>query len=66
MEIIDYSNEYKETPFLVKHSEMFPKKIFCVIAGATDCGKTMLLSNLLRKENTLDFRDVYIYCPTVH
>jgi len=66
MEIIDYSKEYEETPSVGSHSKIFPKNIFCVIAGATGCGKTMLLTNLLRQENTLNFRDIYIYCPTLH
>ena len=36
-----------------------------VIAGAIDCEKTMLLANLLRKEHILNFRDFYIYFPTI-
>jgi len=66
MELIDYSKEYIKKPTVGKHSALFPKNIFCVIAGATGCGKTMLLTNLLRQPGTLDFRDVYIYCPTIY
>ena len=65
MEITDYSKEYKEKPLVGKHSALFSKNIFCVIAGATSCGKNMLLTNLLRKEHILVFRDFYIYCPTI-
>ena len=54
MDIIDYSTEYKEKPSVGKHLAMFPKNIFCVIAGATGCEKIMLLTNLLRREQTLE------------
>ena len=66
MEVIGYSKEYKEESSIGKHSALFPETIFYVIAEATGCGKTMLLINLLRREHTLNFRDFYIYCPTIH
>jgi len=66
MELIDYSKEYKEKPSVGKHSPLFPKNIFCVIAGSTGCGKTLLLTNLLRKPDVLNFKDFYVYCPTLH
>jgi len=66
MDVTDYSKEYEIKHSVGKHSAIFPKNIFCVIAGATGCGKTMLLTNLLRKPNLLNFRDFYIYCPTLH
>ena len=66
MEVTNYSKEYKEKPSVGKHSAIFPKNIFCVIASATSWGKTMLLSNLLRKAGLLNFRDFHIYCTTVH
>ena len=66
MEVTNYSKEYKEKPSVGKHSAIFPKNIFCVMAGATGSGKTMLLTNLLRKASLLNFRDFYIYCTTIH
>ena len=65
MEVTDYSKEYKDKPLVGKHSALFPKNWFCVIAGATGCGKIILLTNLLRKAS-LKFSDFYIYCATVH
>ena len=66
MSIIDYS-KYFETPMnCAKHAACFPKNIFCVIAGATGCGKTNLVLNLLLNESFLDYSDVYIYSSTLH
>jgi len=39
MEIIDYSKNYNKDKSLKKHSILFPKNIFCIIAGATGCEK---------------------------
>ena len=49
-----------------KHSDIFPKNIFCVMAGSTGSGKTNLMVNLLLQENKIDYSDVYIYTPTLH
>lgn len=49
-----------------RHGPMFPKTIFCVIAGATGSGKTNLLVHLLTTPGLLDYCDVYIYAPTVY
>lgn len=67
MEIKDISYKFIKTPNLCgNHSVIFPKNIFCVIAGATGCGKTNLLVNLLMKENVLNFTTLYVYSPTLH
>ena len=66
MSIIDYS-KYFETPMnCAKHAAFFPKNIFCITAGATGCGKTNLVLNLLLNEGFLDYSDVYIYSSTLH
>jgi hypothetical protein len=67
MEIIDYSKQYKKPSSTCgAHSAIFPKNIFCVIAGSTGSGKTNLMINLLRNVKTLNYRDVYVYSPTLH
>jgi hypothetical protein len=67
MEIVDYSKEFKiQESHCGKHSIMFPKNIFCVIAGPTGCGKTNLMVNLLRKPDTLSYSDIYVYCSTLY
>src|ERR1041384_737662 len=48
------------------HGPMFPKSIFCVIAGATGSGKTNLIVHLLTTAGLLDYTDVYIYAPSLH
>ena len=45
MEIIDYSKTFSTKNHKVNHASFFPKNIFCVIAGATGCGKTNLMLN---------------------
>src|SRR5271169_4959778 len=67
MEIIDYSKHYNIADSTCKqHAVIFPKNIFCVIAGATGCGKTNLMVNLLRKEHALNYSDVYVYSSTLY
>ena len=66
MQVVDYSKKYELPKQCGKHAEIFPKKIFCVIAGATGCGKTNLMVNLLLQEQKINYSDVYIYSPTIH
>jgi KaiC/GvpD/RAD55 family RecA-like ATPase len=66
MEIIDYSKTFTTKNHKVNHAPFFPKNIFCVIAGATGCGKTNLLLNFLLQKDVLDYSDVYIYTPTLY
>ncbi len=67
MEIPDYSKEFNtQGPEGPKHADIFPKNIFCVIAGSTGSGKTNLMIHLLKKENLLNYVDVYIYSSTLH
>jgi len=66
MEIIDYSKNYNKDKSLKKHSILFPKNIFCIIAGATGCGKTNLIVNLLKKKDMLNYSDVYVYSSTLY
>ena len=65
--IKDRTKEYKIKPNNCgKHSEIFPKNIFCIIAGSTGCGKTNLLIDLLKSGYKMDYRDVYIYSATLY
>jgi Cdc6-like AAA superfamily ATPase len=67
MEITDYTKEFPQTrPTCGLHSILFPKNIFCVIAGSTGSGKTNLMLNLLMKEETLNYSHVYIYSSTLN
>ena len=66
MEIEDYSQFYEKSKSNSKHSPLFPKNIFCIIAGSTGCGKTNLITNLLLKDETLCYSSVYIYSSTLY
>ena len=63
---IDYSKQYTIQKHSAKHAPFLPKNIFCVIAGATGCGKTNLMLNFLINDKILDYSDVYIYTSTLH
>ena len=66
MQVIDFSKKYEIPKGCGNHADIFPRNIFCVIAGSTGCGKTNLMVNLLLQENKINYSDVYIYSPTLH
>ena len=66
MQVIDFSKKYEIPKGCGNQAEIFPRNIFCIIAGSTGCGKTNLLVNLLLQENKINYSDVYIYSPTLH
>ena len=65
MNIVDKTAKYEKQNSICNHATFFPKSIRCIIAGASGCGKTNLLVNLL-EDKALDYADVYIYSPTLH
>ena len=65
MEITDYTKEFN-IQSCGMHSILFPKNIFCVIAGSTGSGKTNLMLNLLKKEKLLNYNHVYVYSSTLY
>jgi hypothetical protein len=66
MNITDYTKEFNQQKNNKKHHPIFPGNIFCVSSGSTGSGKTMLLLNLLMKENLLNYSQIYIYSSTLH
>jgi len=65
MEITDYTKEFS-VPSHGLHSIIYPRNIFCVIAGSTGSGKTNLMLNLLKKEKQLNYNHVYVYSSTLY
>ena len=63
---IDYSKQFTIENKKTCHAPFLPKSIFCVISGATGCGKTNLMLNFLLNNGVLDYSDVYVYSPTLH
>jgi hypothetical protein len=63
---IDYSKQFTIEKKKTCHAPFLPKCIFCVISGATGCGKTNLMLNFLLNNGVLDYTDVYVYSPTLH
>ena len=60
--IVDYTKKFKSAQCSGKsHLDVFPKNIFCVIAGATRSCKTNLMLNLLRNKDLLSYSDIYVY-----
>ena len=67
MNIIDYSKQFKKSNYSCGcHAPIFPKTIFCVIAGSTGSGKTNLMINLLKEKQLLNYADVYVYSSTLY
>src|SRR5208282_695254 len=67
MEIVDYTKEFNISQSKGgEHAAIFPKNIFCIIAGSTGSGKTNLIVNLLKKEQILNYSNVYVYSSTLH
>ena len=64
MNIVDKTAKYEKQNSVCNHAAFFPKNIRCIIAGASGCGKTNLLVNLL-ENGVLDYADVYIYSSTL-
>ena len=66
MQIADYSRKYNIPKDLKgRHAIIFPKNIFCIISGATGCGKTNFMVNLFLKEGVLKYVDVSVYSTTI-
>jgi len=65
MGITDYTKQFN-IPSCRSHSVLFPKHIFCVIAGSTGSGKTNLMLNLLKKEKLLNYNHAYVYSSTLY
>ena len=66
MQVIDFLKKYEISKGFGNHAEIFPKNIFCVIAGSTGSGRTNLMVNLLLQENKINYSDVYINSLTLH
>jgi hypothetical protein len=66
MEITDYTKEFNVPASCGMHSIIYPKNIFCVIAGSTGSGKTNLMLNFLKKEKLLNYNHVYVYSSTLY
>jgi len=63
---VDYSKHFATENKKLCHAPFLPKTIFCVISGATGCGKTNLMLNFLLNNKVLDYSDVYVYSPTLY
>jgi hypothetical protein len=46
------------------HIWFLPDEILCVICGRSGTGKTSLMLDLLTRDGTLNYKDIYIYCPS--
>jgi len=68
MDVIDYTKKFNipDNKTAQRHSPIFPKNLFCIIAGATASGKTNLVVNLLMQKDMLNYSDVYIYSSTLY
>src|SRR5271156_2942484 len=66
MNVIDYSKHFKKpNNNFGNHSPIFPKNIFCVMAGSTGSGKTNLMIHFLKEKQLLNYHDVYVYSSTL-
>ena len=58
MGVKDHTKDFKIKPSNCgKHSNLFPRNIFCVVAGSTGSGKTNLLVDLLKSGSKLNYHE---------
>lgn len=48
----------------VRHSELLPNTIRCIICGPSNCGKTNIMLNLIFHKNGVKFKHIYLYSKT--
>lgn len=53
-----------ENKSFIKHSELLPNSIRCIICGPSNCGKTNIILSLLLHKNGLKFQNIYLYSKT--
>lgn len=51
---------------IIRHGNLLPNSIRCLICGPSNCGKTNLMVGLLLHENGLHFQNVYVYSKTLN
>lgn len=49
----------------MKHGELLPDSIRCLIVGPSNCAKTNLMMSLLEHPNGLKFENVYVYSKSL-
>lgn len=49
----------------VRHSNLLPNNVRCIIAGPSGCGKTNVLISLIESEHGLKFENLYLYSKTL-
>lgn len=55
----------KNTSKPIRHSDLLPNNVRCIIAGPSGCGKTNVLISLIESEHGLKFENLYIYSKTL-
>lgn len=49
----------------LRHSNLLPNSLRCIIAGPSGCGKTNVLISLIESEHGLKFENLYLYSKTL-
>lgn len=49
----------------IRHSDLLPNHLRCIIAGPSGCGKTNVLISLIESEHGLKFENLYLYSKTL-
>lgn len=59
-------DDFCERKRLLRHSELLPDSIRCIICGPSNSGKTNLMINLLLHESGLRFENIYVYSKSLN
>ena len=63
---INLNSEWKLGKLKINNDPLLPSSLRMLIVGASQCGKTYRLFNMLLQPNFLDYNRLFIFSPSIH
>lgn len=51
---------------IIRHSELLPFNLRCLVIGPSNCGKTNVIISLIEHPNGLKFKNIYVYSKSLY